>query len=586
MNESDSFRIIVVDLNSGMGKVVRFGQKSQLIGGSGLAAGIFEAYANSDLPPEDPAQPLIFAIGPLTGFFPLMSKVVCAFVSPYHGQYAESHAGGRMALAMRFAHLDALVLMGRAKRLSILNVGIRHLEMKEVELLRGLDVFHVGKLLRKVVPSGPGQRSILRIGPAGERGVKYACINVDTYRHFGRLGGGAVMGNKNLKAIIIEGQSGFPAPENKEYSKLYKDIFEKLTKSGLMKKYHDLGTAENLAPLDALNALPWNNLQKTSRPELIDGVTGERFAQDLLLRQAACSGCPVGCIHIGLLREMFAKDNDYLYRQVSYDYEPIFSCGTMLGLGNGSEILGIMDEVERQGLDVMSAGVALAWAAEALEKGIITENETLLPLKFGDAKVFREAMKLLGSRANEFYHLLGQGTMAAAQKYGGEDFACVLGQEMAGYATGEVFFVSQALGLRHSHLDSGGYSVDQKLKEKDPVKVVSDLVEDERKRVMLTSMVSCLFARAAYTEEVLGEILTAVGYNELAGNLETASKYVQCLRWKMRAKFGFVPDKVKIPKRYTEITTWKGPLDANFMEDIRAKYVLEVQKMIDWSHLK
>ena len=68
----------------------------------------------------------------------------------------------------------------------------------------------------------------------------------------------------------------------------------------------------------------------------------------------------------------------------------------------------------------------------------------------------------LGMATNDFYRILAQGTLKAAEQYGGKDYACVLGQEMAGYATGEVYFVSQALGLRHSHLDSGGYSYDQK----------------------------------------------------------------------------------------------------------------------------
>ena len=76
-------------------------------------------------------------------------------------------------------------------------------------------------------------------------------------------------------------------------------------------------------------------------------------------------------------------------------------------------------------------------------------------------------MRHLGRGTNDFYRLLAQGAGKAAAHYGGQDYACVLGQEMGGYATGEVFFVSQALGFRHSHLDSGGYSYDQKHDDKD-----------------------------------------------------------------------------------------------------------------------
>src|SRR5512139_370492 len=147
----------------------------------------------------------------------------------------------------------------------------------------------------------------------------------------------------------------------------------------------------------------------------------------------------------------------------------------MLGVMDCFEVLKLIDVAEKMGLDVMSPGVALAWATEALGKGMITENETLVPLAFGDSTSYQAALHHLAYGTNEFYQILSQGTIKAAERYGGTDFACVLGQEMAGYATGEVFFVSQALGLRHSHLDAGGYSYDQKHQDKDVEKAVSFL---------------------------------------------------------------------------------------------------------------
>jgi len=119
----DHFRIMTVDLSSGRGSVVKLEGRDKVAGGSGLAAVLFNQYGRLDKPWDDPDQPLIFTIGPLTGYFPLMSKTVCAFKSPYHDQYAESHAGGRSALSLRFADLDALVITGKAKMLSCLSVG-------------------------------------------------------------------------------------------------------------------------------------------------------------------------------------------------------------------------------------------------------------------------------------------------------------------------------------------------------------------------------------------------------------------------------------------------------------------------------
>jgi aldehyde:ferredoxin oxidoreductase len=411
----------------------------------------------------------------------------------------------------------------------------------------------------------------LRIGPAGEQKSAMAGINVDTYRHFGRLGGGAALGTKNVKAVVIIGDGSFPLMEGKDYPKLFEEVYQKLTATDMMQKYHNLGTPVNVAVLNELKSLPWRNLQAT-QDENVHGITGERFAETALLRNAACAGCPVGCIHIGFSREKFQTDYRYFYRQVSYDHEPIFATGSMLGVTDCFAVLDILDVVEQMGLDVMSAGVALAWATEALEKGVVTENETLLPLKFGDHNTYEQAVRHLAYGANDFYRLLGQGTLKAAAHYGGADFACVLGQEMAGYATGEVYFASQALGLRHSHLDSGGYAYAQKHEDQDVEKAVDFLITDEASRAFLTSMVACLFARGVYTEELLAECLQVLGYGALADSIDAVSRNIQKLRWQARLATGFDPLKVSIPKRFTEVTTWKGQVDGEFLEELKDTY--------------
>ena len=566
----ENFRILAVDLGTGRGKIVTMDGRDSFVGGSGLAAHLFSTYGHPEKPWNDPDQPLIFAIGPLTGYFPLMSKTVCAFKSPYHDQYAESHAGGRSALALRFADLDALVVTGKAAKPSCIAVASRNLLIKELPFVWGKDVFETGRMIRGLVKRSGGHRTIMRIGPAGEKGSAMACINADTYRHFGRLGGGAVMGGKNLKAIVIEGDAAFALPESKEYPKVFQEAYTKVTGKDMM-KYHDIGTPINMAVLNEAKMLPIRNLQRTTDPAM-NSISGEQFAELTLLRNGACSGCPVGCIHIGFVRERFTKEHRYLYRQVSYDHEPIFAVGAMLSIENCFSVLAIIDMAEKMGLDVMSAGVALAWATEATEKGVISEKETVARLSFGDTEAYKEAMLHLGKGTNDFYRLLAQGTLKAAEQYGGQEYACVLGQEMAGYATGEVYFASQALGFRHSHLDSGGYSYDQKEMGKDTKKAVDFLIKDEQGRVLLTSMVACLFARGVYTDEFLASCLNAVGYTTMAENLGTLASTIQQLRWKNRFATGFVPEEVTIPKRFHEITTVKGPLDSAFLSNIMEEY--------------
>jgi len=566
----DYFRVLLVDLSTGQRTITDIDGRNAVAGGSGLAAMLFEKYGILDKPWNDPAQPLIFAIGPLTGYFPLMSKTVCAFKSPYHDQYAESHGGGRSALSLRFADYDALVITGIAKTPSALIVGSRQIEIKDVHYLWGSDLQVAGKILRRIFPGG-GHRTILRIGPAGERQSPMACITADTYRHFGRLGGGAVMGSKKLKAIMIHGDASFLLPAGNDYVKVFDKVYTDMTDTDMMSKYHNLGTPGNVRLMNDLKALPIRNLQATADPAT-EGITGEKFAEVALLRNAACAGCPVGCIHIGFVRERFQEENRYLYRQISYDHELIFAVGSMLGVMDCFEVLKLIDVAEAMGLDVMSPGVALAWATEALAKGIISGKETLLPLAFGDGSTYQTALYHLAYGTNEFYRLLSQGTMKAAARYGGSDFACVLGQEMAGYATGETFFVSQALGLRHSHLDSGGYSYDQKPKGKKVEDAVTFLIQDEKGRVFFTSMVSCLFARGVYNDELLGNCLKSVGYGTLADNMDTVAASIQRLRWKLRVRSGYRPETVSIPMRFTEIMTWKGQIDGAFMASLKDAY--------------
>jgi len=407
-----------------------------------------------------------------------------------------------------------------------------------------------------------------------------ACINVDSYRHFGRLGGGAVMGRKNLKGIVINGDTDFPAPLGKDYPAVFKSVYEQVTSTDMMKKYYHLGTAANLQGLDDIKSLPWHNLQQTSNPAVSE-INGEAFAEKTLLRNGACSGCPVGCIHLGFFRDQFKKEARYLYHQVPYDYEPIFAAGTMLGVTDCFDILRILEELELVSIDAMSGGVALAWATEATERGLINEKQTLVKLSFGDAAAYQEAAQYLGRGTNDFYRLLGMGSLKAAEEYGGQEFGCVLGQEMAGYATGELFFTAQTLGFRHSHLDTGAYSWDQKHDSKDVDEGVSFLMDDEPGRTFLTSMVACLFARSAYSDEQLGACLSAAGYEALAGTIPETAEYIRKLRWKVRIDSGFKPEELTIPQRFYKVETWKGKIDRGYLDALKSEYGRRIMALVE-----
>ena len=140
-----------------------------------------------------------------------------------------------------------------------------------------------------------------------------------------------------------------------------------------MEKYHDIGTSVNISVLNWLKGLPTKNFLLSSFPEG-EKISGEMFAEKHLFRRLSCAGCPIGCVHIAALKTAFSTHHEFEVRKVSYDYEPIYSLGSNLGVDSAEGILQLIDVCERLGLDVMSAGVVLSWATEALEKGLITQQ--------------------------------------------------------------------------------------------------------------------------------------------------------------------------------------------------------------------
>ncbi|MFW9924116.1 MAG: aldehyde ferredoxin oxidoreductase C-terminal domain-containing protein, partial [Candidatus Thorarchaeota archaeon] len=457
-----------------------------------------------------------FANGPLTAAFPTASKAVAMFKSPVNNELGESYAGGRLASAMRFSGYDCIIIKGKASHPVYIAIHDDSIKIKNAELLWNLrSVFSVGRILRDAEPEGPGRRSFIRTGRAGDRLIRYANVNVDNYRHFGRLGLGAVFGSKNLKAIVVEGTRDIYFPDMKAYKKAYRDIYNYLRDSDEMDKYHILGTAAGILPLNAIGGLPTRNFS-SGRFEAVENISGEYFAQNLLLRKVACSQCPVGCIHIAYLRVPYKiEEYDVETTFVPYDYELIYALGSNLGINNAIDVLRLIEITDRNGFDVITMGGLLGWATDAYTEGIITQNETMgITFEYGNITNYLTAVELVVQRANEFYRLMGEGLNACMEKYGGKDYAINIGgQTPAGYFTGPGSIIGHIIGQRHSHLCNAGYSYDQKNlgKELNVKDTVDALIKEEKWRQILNSLVVCLFSRKVYNVERTLESLHSIG---------------------------------------------------------------------------
>lgn len=540
------------------------------LGGAGVAAQLLAEERPQGIDPLDPRNPIIFAVGPLTGLFSLASKTVAMFKSPLTGNLGESHAGGRSAVAIRMAGYGAIVIKGASDIPVYIAIHGERVYFRDATTLWGMgSSLSAGRVIREN-EEAPGLRTIMRIGPAGEKLIPYAAVTTETYRHFGRLGLGAVFGSKKLKAVVVSGKRTLPVSSRRDYRALYDRIHQMATTSPVMKKYHDLGTPENILPLNTLGGLPTRNLQ-AGRLEGAENVSGEHFAEHYLGRRLACSHCPVGCIHIAALREPYL-DEAYFYKttMTGYDYELIYSLGAMLGLSDPEGILKLIDTVETVGLDAMSTGVILAWAAEAQEKGLISETETGgLHLQWGHYEGFQEALKRIVSQPNEFYQTLARGVRAASARYGGQEFAMAYGgNEMPGYHTGPAAHLGFLLGARHSHLDNAGYSIDQKIlpkKKLTPAELVEMILAEERWRQVLSSLVICFFARGIYEPGIVRECLKIAGHDLSEEQLRAVGVETLKAKYAFKTREGFDLLKEPLPARIFQTPSPLGDLDEAYM---------------------
>lgn len=334
-----------------------------------------------------------------------------------------------------------------------------------------------------------------------------------------------------------------------------------------MKKYHDLGTAENVLPLSMIGGLPTRNFTQGFF-EGAEEISGEAFAEKHLTNKIACAHCPCGCIHLGSFREQFAPDHGYKTVQVSYDYELIYALGSNLSINSPYDILKLLHIIEKQGWDAISMGVTLAWATEAYNYGVITSEHTDgLNVHFGDVKTYFEILRRITEGRNQFYRDLEKGAAYCGEKYGGAEFAIVFGKnEAPGYITGENAFTDWLLGVRHSHLDGAGYSVDQATQPMTLEEQMKKLTGESIFRMLLNSLVICLFARKIYTNDLILQGLEAVGEKRDQAWIDDFTRRVFKKKYDFKKACGFNPDDARLPEKLFRVTTAKGKIDRERMK--------------------
>jgi aldehyde:ferredoxin oxidoreductase len=387
------------------------------VGGRGFALKILWDELKPGIDPLGPENKLIVALGPLAGIpAPNTGKTVVAAKSPLTGGYGDGNLGSRMTEQLRKAGYDVLIVEGVAEKPTYLYIEDDKVEFLSASEVWGKGTYETNDWFYKKYGRGVG---LLTIGPGGENKVLYAMVRSMEGRAGGRPGIGAVMGSKNLKAIVARGTKEIPAADPEGIREVGLGDLKKVGELDKRTGWSKQGTTGVLSWCNEVAALPVHNMRKTSHPDAWK-IDGER----LNAARIATYGCPNCTMRCGI------AIRDHEGHEAEMDYENIGMLGADLEIFQLDQVGSLNYLCDDLGLDAISSGAVLAFYADAIEHGVIEGD-----FHFGDAEKAKELLKLIARREG-VGDLLAQGTMRMAQKIGkgSSDYAMhVKGLEISAY---------------------------------------------------------------------------------------------------------------------------------------------------------
>ena len=546
-----------VDLSTGVSTSVPLAASilRSYLGGSGLGVALLLKEHAAAVDPLAPEAALAFVFSSLVGS-PLTTSAKFAVVSksPLTLRINDSLASSGFALAGKKTGHDAIVLVGRAQRTSILVVDDCHVRLESAEDISGFSNRETQSELRRRF--GP-EFQTATIGPAGERLIRYATISHDG-RHAGRGGSGAVLGSKNIKAIAVRGTQRVQWADASGLVSLAKQMSEK-SFGPATAKYRELGTASNLLTFNRLNVLPTRNFQQGSFAGAV-AISPEELSVARDRTRASCVACTIGCEHLYSLNSGGS---------VRLEYENLFALGPLCGIDEPEIVLQASRRCDEAGLDTISAGGTIGFAMECAERGLLDAPW----LRFGDGSALLRALDLIVS-GEGIGRLLALGSRAMALEIGHDSihFAPqVKGLELPGYdprglQTMALGFAVGARGADHNR--SGAYEVDfsDAVDRRDVGPESAHLaVETEDKAALMDSLILCKFLRAIFTDffEESAEILRLVtGWDVTSKELRETAQRIVTAKKRFNILAGWTPEEDTLPQRM---------LEEAIPEDVRAQ---------------
>jgi aldehyde:ferredoxin oxidoreductase len=419
-------QILRIDLTHGDVEITPLSEEAMplILGGKGLGAWLLTHEQAPGVEPLSPENHLIFHNGPLTGTTaPTAGRFGCTTRSPATGTYCDSYCGGYWGQMLKYAGYDALVLTGASAQPVLLVIDDDQVDIREAGYLWGSSITETTERLQEEF--GRDWQSLV-IGPPGERQRNIAGIFNET-RALARGGVGAVMGSKNLKAIVTRGSGYVKVFDPEGFRRALQLAFRAVRMSSETTLLRQEGTANILEIINVMGALPTRNFQR-GQFEYAENISGGAFRENHWVKDYACFGCPIAC-------GKYTKRLDDGKFVEGPEYETIFAMGANCAIGDGEMIIRLNWLCDEYGLDTISAGGVIGFVMEMFERGIISaaDLDGISP-RFGDGESALALAEKM-ARVEGCGEWLAQGVACIAERYPqAQPFAMhVKGLEMPAY---------------------------------------------------------------------------------------------------------------------------------------------------------
>ncbi len=558
-------QILMVNLSTGEIKKENLPEAKILrdfIGGRGLGSYYLMKLMDPKVDAFSPENVLIFATGPLTGTpAPAGGRYMVLCKSPLTGLIACSNSGGNFGAELKAAGYDMIVITGKAEKPVYLAIRDGEAEIRSAEHLWGLNTHETTDRLREEF--GDERAKVACIGPAGEKLSRIACVINDKHRAAGRSGVGAVMGSKNLKAIIVKGSKRVEFPDREKFMSVVREKVEKVRKNpitgeGLPK----LGTKVLDNIINENGLYPTRNFQ-TGVFEKTYEICGEALVEKgYLKKNKGCYACPIQCGRLVELPNGRKGEGP--------EYETGWAFGACCGV---SDLIAITEAnflCNELGLDTISAGVTIACAMELFERGYLPKEDLAKgpELRFGNSEAIVYYTKAMAYREG-LGDKLAEGAYRLASAYGHPEIAMtVKGQELPAYDPRGVY--GHALGYATSN--RGGCHVRQYLISPEvlgvPEKLEPLTTEGKAKWVKifqeLTAVIDssgmCLFTSFALSADDYKDLLSAAtGFDYTTEELLKCGERIWNLERMFNLKAGLDPSQDTLPERFLKEPMPEGP---------------------------